>query len=136
MKLRDELAAIRCISGERVLEIALQAYYAAGRAILEDFKASGEPWMLEGRPWTNSAGFLWQVHHEFTHRLSLYAQKRRLQSPGMSGDGIQWYQPPEKVEAVPDPVPDFSGPSVNDLHPAPVPCDAGPDAVPAAEAAA
>lgn len=134
MKLRDELAAIRCINGERVLEIALQAYYAAGRAILDDFKASGEPWMQDGQPWTNSAGFLLEVHHQFTKRLSLYAQRRHLQSPGMACEGIQWYEPP--VDHAAEAVPASSGPPVNDLHPAPVPCDAGANAGPAAEAAA
>ncbi len=122
MKLRDELAAIRCISGDAFVSLAVQAYYATGRAILEDFKASGEPWMVEGMPWMGRSGFLWQLHHELTQRLSVVAARQRLTSPGNGTSELGWYELPEHRRA--GFVPVLSGPPVNDLHPVPDACEA------------
>ncbi len=127
MKRRDELASIRCVSAEQLVSIAVQSYYAAGRAILEDFKASGEPWEMDGRTWAGRSDFLWQVHHQITHRLSLIAARQRLIAPGAGTSELGWYEPPGLRGA--GFVPLFSGPEVNGLHPAPVACDANPDAV-------
>lgn len=127
MKRRDELAAIRCVSADQLMSIALQSYYAAGRAILEDFKASGEPWDVDGSPWADRSDFLFHVHHEITHRLSLVAARQRLRSPGSATSELGWYEPPEVRAAAFVPV--FSGPPVNDLHPAPDACEATPGAV-------
>ena len=126
MKLRDELASIRCVSAEQLVSIAVQAYYAAGRAILEDFKASGEPWDMDGVTWAGRSDFLWQVHHQITHRLSLIAARQRLRAPGSATSELGWYEPPEVRGA--GFVPVFSGPQVNDLHPAPDACEARPGA--------
>ncbi|WP_297903432.1 hypothetical protein [Metallibacterium sp.] len=121
MKRRDELASIRCVLAEQLVSIAVQSYYAAGRAILEDFKASGEPWDVDGQPWADRSVFLWQLHHEITHRLSLVAARQRLRSPGSATSELGWYEPPGRPAF--DPVPVFSGPPVNDLHPAPDACE-------------
>lgn len=133
MKMRDALASIRCVSADEFVSLAVQAYYAAGRSILEDFKASGEPWIFEGMPWMDRSGFLWQLHHELTRRLSLVAMRKRLTSPGNGTSELGWYELPEHRRA--DFVPVFSGQPVNDLHP--VAESSGPpvEAVPAAESA-
>ena len=115
MKMRDALASIRCVSADEFVCLAVQAYYAAGRTILEDFKASGEPWIVEGMPWMDRSGFLWQVHHELTHRLSLVAMRLRLRSPGNGTSSLGWYEPPEERGA--GFVPILPAPQVNDLHP-------------------
>jgi len=112
MKRRDELAEIRCVSADQLMSIALQSYYAAGRAILEDFKASGEPWLMDGSPWADRSVFLFHLHHEITHRLSLVAARQRLRSPGSATSELGWYSPPE-VRGVGF-VPVFSGPQVNE----------------------
>jgi hypothetical protein len=126
MKRRDELASIRCVSADAFLTLALKAYYAAGRRILEDFKATGEPWSLEGELWASRSTFLESLHFEMTHQLSLIAARQRLQSTGSCSAVLNWYEPPELRGA--GFVPVFSGPQVNGLHPAPEPCEASPDA--------
>jgi hypothetical protein len=126
MKRRDELASIRCLSADAFLTFALKAYYAAGRRILEDFKASGEPWLLDGEPWASRSTFLEALHSEITHQLSLVAARQRLRATGSCSAVLNWYEPPEDRGA--GFVPVFSGPQVNNLHPAPEPCEASPDA--------
>ncbi|MDE2245525.1 MAG: hypothetical protein KGJ91_05115 [Xanthomonadaceae bacterium] len=109
MKSVDVLSQVQCLSAEQALAFALQAYYAAGRGIVEDFKASGEPWLDEtGQPWANRGSFLGALHHEFTERLNAHAVKLRLPVLDCASSLLGWEGPGV-----------FSRPPVNDLHPSP-----------------
>lgn len=118
MKRCDVLSQVQCLNAEQAVAFALKAYYAAGRGILEDFKASGEPWFDEtGQPWGDRAGFLWTFHHEFTRRLNTYAVKLRLPVLHCASPLLGWEAPGF-----------FSRRPVNDLHSSPTPPQDSPTA--------
>lgn len=127
MKTRDILSQVQCFSAEQAMALALKAYYAAGRAILEDFKASGEPWIDESGPWSSPSMFLYGFHEELTRRLNTYAIKRRLPSSGCASPILGW-----DLDARPS-GPVSLAPQRNDLHSLPSPLHALPPATDAPE---
>ena len=123
MKTREILAQVQCFHAEQAMAFALKAYYAAGRALLEDFKASGEPWVDDsGVPWSSPGMFLYGFHDEFTRRLNTYAIKHRLRPSGMASPVLGWDldTPPSGPVSL--------GPQLNDLHSLPPPLRPSPPA--------
>ena len=107
MKTRDVLSQVQCLNAEQAVALALKAYYAAGRVLLEDFKASAEPWLDDtGQPWANRSTFLWTLHNEWTRRLNAHAVKLRLPVPECASPLLGWDAPGR-----------FARPRVNDLQP-------------------
>lgn len=69
----DYAAQCRFFTAEDACRIALQAYYAATRHLEPP---PGEPWMIDGTPWSSATDFVEAFHGEVQARLGLLALDR------------------------------------------------------------
>ncbi|HET6545325.1 MAG TPA: hypothetical protein VFG55_01110 [Rhodanobacteraceae bacterium] len=105
----DSPAACRIFDAEDVMRWALAAYYGASRAIEPP---EGEPWLIEGCPYSSAASFVNEVHSRFTQALNSAALAARIPCDhGCANTPLGWDDSgfPESL---------FSGPKLNGL-PAP-----------------
>lgn len=83
----DLSAPCRFFSAEDACRFALQAYYAASRDVEPP---PGEPFMIDGQPYSSASDFADAFCQQIADRLSALAYSQHLRHSGSKIDGPWW----------------------------------------------